>query len=120
MRMQFRKLGSALVVLLLVPIFLDSTVGHQPVVAQVKIKRDKELFLRGANVIGEGHYAGGRLALQILINTYPDESRLVEQAKILIFYSLAREAGEKDKEAQGTLEQIQHYLDSQSKPRTAK
>jgi outer membrane protein assembly factor BamD (BamD/ComL family) len=55
-------------------------------------KRDQELFLAGAKAVSEGQFDKGRVLLNTVLLTYP-ESPLVEQAKLLVFYSYARQGG---------------------------
>ena len=85
--------------------------------ARDKDRRDQRILLAAANSIASGKYAEGRVYLKTLIYTYPD-SPLVQQAKLLIFYSDAREENQRTEEARKILTQIDEYVDrNHPKPR---
>ena len=70
---------------------------------------DQRLFLAGALAISEGHFDQGRILLNTLINTY-SETPLTSQARMLIFYSYAREDGPKNEKAAILLKQIEEQM----------
>jgi outer membrane protein assembly factor BamD (BamD/ComL family) len=84
--------------------------------ANIDGKRDQELFLAGANAVSKGQFDKGRILLMTMIYTYPD-SPLVEQAKLVVFYSHAREGGMKNEKATKLLhdmeEQMKTYVPKQ-------
>src|SRR5882757_9642625 len=53
-------------------------------------QKAQELFLAGSTAIAQGRYDQGRIPLLTLIYTYTD-SPLVDQAKLLVFYSAAKQ-----------------------------
>ncbi len=98
-------------VLMLVFIISAICLSGKPHATNVETKRDETLFLSGANAIAKGEYDQGRIFLNTLINTYPD-SPLVEQAKILIFFSYAREGGRRNEKSQLLLQEIEKQLET--------
>jgi hypothetical protein len=107
-----------LIVLFAAGVFVVSALIYKGPLAQVKVKNDQELFLAGASAIGEGKYPEGRVLLRTLIYTYPDDSNLTEEAKVLVFYSYAREGGQKNEEGQVLLQRIEDFLKArEAKPR---
>jgi outer membrane protein assembly factor BamD (BamD/ComL family) len=85
--------------------------------ARKKDRRDQKLFLEAANSIASARYTEARIILNTLIYTYPD-SPLIEQAKLLVFYSDAREENKRTEEAHRILRQINEYLErNHPKPR---
>jgi outer membrane protein assembly factor BamD len=64
-------------------------------VEQAKVGRDKELFQTGVAEIKSGHFDSGRMALNTLLNTYPD-SPYVKTAKLAITDSFYLEGGSKE------------------------
>ncbi|HEY6330842.1 MAG TPA: outer membrane protein assembly factor BamD [Blastocatellia bacterium] len=64
-------------------------------VEEAKSGRDKELFESGVSEIKSGHYDSGRMALNTLMNTYPD-SPYVKTAKLAITDSFYLEGGTKE------------------------
>lgn len=77
----------------------------------IEARRDQRLFLAASNSIAEGKYAEAKVLLKTLIYTYPD-SPLVEQARILVFFSDAREKGQRTEDARRILQQIEAYLNA--------
>jgi outer membrane protein assembly factor BamD (BamD/ComL family) len=77
--------------------------------ANIDSKREQELFLAGANAVSEGQFDKGRILLMTMIYTYPD-SPLVEQAKLVIFYSHAREGGTKNEKAAKLLHDMEEQM----------
>jgi outer membrane protein assembly factor BamD len=61
-------------------------------VAGTSAEPDKVLYAKAANDIKHGRYSVGRLALQTLINTYPD-SEFLAKAKLQIAESYYKEGG---------------------------
>lgn len=85
--------------------------------ARTKDRCDQRILLAAANSIASGKYDEARVFLRTLIYTYPD-SPLVQQAKLLIFYSDAHEESQRTEEARKILRQIDEYLDrNHPKPR---
>ncbi len=103
--------------LLLLILTLSVLALHKNSTASTNIdgKRDQQLFLAGANAVSEGQFDKGRILLMTMIYTYPD-SPLVEQAKLVVFYSHAREGGTKNEKATKLL----HDLDEQMKTYVSK
>lgn len=64
----------------------------QPAVTQASAEPDKVLYERGLLDIKHGRYTEGRLALQTLINTYPD-SEYLAKAKLATGDSYYKEGG---------------------------
>ena len=97
-------------------VILASTIGDSSF-ARAKESRDQKILLAAANSIASEKYVEARVFLRTLIYTYPD-SPLVPQAKLLIFYSDAREESQRTEEARKILRQIDEYLDrNHPKPR---
>jgi outer membrane protein assembly factor BamD len=61
-------------------------------VAGTSVEPDKVLFTKASDDVKHGRYATGRLALQTLINTYPD-SEYLAKAKLEIANSYYKEGG---------------------------
>ena len=72
-------------------------------------RRDQKLFLGGANAVADRKYAEATILLKMLIYTYPD-SPLVGQARLLVFYSDARDESRRNEEARKILQQVEGYL----------
>ena len=89
--------------------FCASITGY-PSFVRSKDRRDQKLFLEAANSIASARYTEAKIILRTLIYTYPD-SALTGQAKLLLFYSDAREASKRTEEAQRILRQIEEYLE---------
>jgi len=94
-----------LAVSLSVLVLQDRSVGE----TTAEKKRDQELFLQGAKAISEGKYDQGRILLNTMIYTYT-ESTLVNSAKLLVFYSYAREGGPKNEKATRLLKEIEEQM----------
>ena len=77
--------------------------------ATIDEKRPQELFLEGARALSANQFARSRILLNTLIYTYP-ESPFAEQAKILVFYSFAREGGPKNEKAAKLLQEIEEQM----------
>jgi outer membrane protein assembly factor BamD (BamD/ComL family) len=96
--------------------FFASMIGDRSF-ARTKDRRDQRILLAAANSIASGKYDEARVLLRTLIYTYPD-SPLVQQAKLLIFYSDAREESQRTEDARKILRQVDEYLDrNHPKPR---
>src|SRR5215471_3060079 len=80
-----------------------------PLNAPRKEHRDRELFLAGAKAVAGGQYVQARILLNTLVNTYPD-SRFAGEAKLLVFYSYAREGGARNEGALKILREAEEYL----------
>ena len=78
-------------------------------VSSGKIKTEQELFLAGADAISKGKYEESRILLKTFILTYT-ESPLKDQARILLFYSYAREGGPNNEKAAKLLEEIEEQM----------
>jgi len=65
---------------------------HEAPVAGTSAEPDKVLYAKATNDIKRGRYSVGRLALQTLINTYPD-SEFLAKAKLGIAQSYYKEGG---------------------------
>ncbi|HXG68644.1 MAG TPA: hypothetical protein VNO70_26345 [Blastocatellia bacterium] len=74
-------------------------------------ERGQELFFDGAKAIAKGRYEEGRIVLKTLVNAYPD-SPFVGQARMLIFYSFAREGGPKNERSAKLLREIEEHLNT--------
>ena len=61
-------------------------------IAGTSAEPDKVLYAKAANDVKHGRYSVGRLALQTLINTYPD-SEFLAKAKLEIAESYYKEGG---------------------------
>jgi outer membrane protein assembly factor BamD (BamD/ComL family) len=77
--------------------------------ATINEKRPQELFLEGARALSANQFDRSRILLNTLIYTYP-ESPFAEQAKMLVFYSFAREGGPKNEKAVKLLQEIEEQL----------
>jgi outer membrane protein assembly factor BamD (BamD/ComL family) len=85
--------------------------------ARDKDRRDQRILVAATTSIASGKYDEARILLRTLIYTYSD-SPLIPQAKLLIFYSDAREENQRTEEARRILRQIDEYLDrTHPKPR---
>ena len=106
------KTGFCIVVL--VSAFLITAQGRQsqthipPV--KMKLERDQMLFLEAAKAIANGKYPEGRILLNTMVWTYGD-SALIDQAKLLMFYSRAREGGPRNEERVRLLHEIQKIIE---------
>ena len=90
----FRRFASVLI--LAIAMALASGCHHAHVdnpIANLNSKQpDKVLFDRAMDAMQHGHYEQARLALQTLINTYPD-SEFVARAKLAVGDSWYAEGG---------------------------
>ena len=74
-------------------------------------KRAEQLFLAGTRAISDKGFVEGRILLNTMINTYT-ESPLREQAKMLVFYSYAKEGGPKNEKAATLLKDIEEQMEA--------
>ena len=103
-----RTIAQKVMLPILLTIFLAFTMGHTPLDAHGG-KHDQELFFAGANAVADGQYVRARILLNTLISTYP-ESRLAGQARMLVFYSYARESRPADNQAPRILQEVEEYV----------
>jgi outer membrane protein assembly factor BamD (BamD/ComL family) len=73
---------------------------------RVTLERDELLFLEGAKAVSMGRYDEAIILLNTMRWTYSD-SPLIEEAKLLVFYSYARKGGPKNEERARLLQEIQ-------------
>jgi outer membrane protein assembly factor BamD len=88
------KQGRAICVLALGAFFLTGCLGKKATApaAGTSAEPDKVLYEKGTEDLKHGRYATGRLALQTVINTYPD-SEYLAKAKLAIGDSYFKEGG---------------------------
>jgi outer membrane protein assembly factor BamD len=88
------KQGRTICLVAFVATLLTGCFGKKKVapVAGTSVEPDKVLYAKATNDIKHGHYSVGRLALQTLINTYPD-SEFLAKAKLEIAQSYYKEGG---------------------------
>ena len=77
---------------------------------RVNLERDQLLFLEGAKALSKGRYDEARDLLNTMRWTYSD-SPLIEETKLLIFYSNARQGGPKYEESARLLQVIQRIIE---------
>jgi outer membrane protein assembly factor BamD (BamD/ComL family) len=97
--MNMKKIG--LCSLFLLGALLLSSEARQPKklpAKRVALERDQLLFLEGAKALSKGRYDEARVLLNTMRWTYSD-SPLIEETKLLIFYSYARQGGAKYEES---------------------
>lgn len=90
-------LGATFCALMCAPAFAQKVKKVKPAAKQAddtaqSAEPDKVLYVRAINDIKHGRYTEGRLALQTLINTYPD-SEYLAKAKLSIADSYYKEGG---------------------------
>ena len=88
------KQGRIIFFVALVAAFLSGCFGKKNTAptAGTSAEPDKVLYAKATNDLKHGHYEVGRLALQTLINTYPD-SEYLAKAKLAIGDSYYKEGG---------------------------
>jgi hypothetical protein len=101
----------AILAILFVVTFSTPTFHRVSSQQTLKAGRDQELFVAGAKALSEDKFDAGRMVLRTLINTYPD-SPFVEQAKLLVFFSMAREGGPKNQKATELLKTVEETVES--------
>ncbi len=109
--MNMKKIG--LCSLLLLGVLLGSSEARQPKklpAKRVTLERDQLLFLEGAKALSMGRYDEAIILLNTMRWTYSD-SPLIEEAKVLIFYSSARQGGPKNEESARLLREIQRIIE---------
>lgn len=106
--MTLKKIGICTVFLL--GVLLLTSEARQPTnydsAKRVALERDQLLFLEGAKAVSVGKYDEARILLNTMRWTYPD-SPLFEEAKLLVFYSYARQGGPRNEERARLLQEIQ-------------
>jgi outer membrane protein assembly factor BamD len=88
------KQGRIIILAALVAAFLSGCFGkkNKAPTTGTSAEPDKVLYAKATNDLKHGHYEVGRLALQTLINTYPD-SEYLAKAKLAIGDSYYKEGG---------------------------
>ena len=110
--MNMTKIG--LCTLFLLGALLLSSEARQPrdydSAKRVSLERDQLLFLEGAKALSMGRYDEARILLNTMRWTYSD-SPLIDEAKVLVFYSYARKGGPKNEEKTRLLQEIQRIIE---------
>ena len=104
-----RKARAFIGLLILFTFFASNSTVRDESFARTEDRRDQKLFLAAANLIADGKYSDAKIVLKTLIYTYP-ESPLVEQARVLVFYSDARQENQRNEEARRILKEVEGYL----------